>query len=519
MPLTHVCIWDEKTGYRHITVEEACQIFPYGVPAESGKLVCELCGQYVGLTKPGSYARHFRHTSADQKKICEDRAQIYDRIKNGYDAHPMPIKIELHPIGYHLKLGFFPIPSSDTNRPLFHKAKILCDDGRQFEYSYERFTISRVTYLSVGSHPSENYQLVFENPIQQLHRYWPSSVPGIDPGGVFFDVLTGKMLHNGGKAYPDREYYLLQKKKLRSVPNGITYEPIAETRLNFYTSWYLYKIHIHEFSPFVARFFLERSIFLSEAPIDFHPIWPIYVGNPYFLYHNGANIYFHMLGGESELHIYPSNTRTEQERLESGSLYKIQIASNEQLLSFGQSGTAGFSYAEKTDLSFNANLPEVQIKDINGDIISENCLEKLPKGRQIFISAPFDGKVEILKNGNIQGIHPISESRTTTVDRLSKGTEIRIFQGCDLVRDIQFSLSRREGNLSDHDQQFVYKLEQCRGEIVPVSHSLGAIVSLLGDYPLTKKWVYAAIRKGKIYSTAQKLLVNEVQRRTGKYDT
>lgn len=105
------------------------------------------------------------------------------------------------------------------------------------------------------------------------------------------------------------------------------------------------------------------------------------------------------------------------------------------------------------------------------------------------------------------------------MDRLSKGTEIRIFQGCDLVRDIQFSLSRREGNLSDHDQQFVYKLEQCRGEIVPVSHSLGAIVSLLGDYPLTKKWVYAAIRKGKIYSTAQKLLVNEVQRRTGKYDT
>ena len=430
----------------------------------------------------------------------------------------MPIKIELFPSGYQLNLGFFPIPSIDTNGALFHKVKIICDDGRRFEYSYERFTISRVTYLSVGSHPSENYQLTFEEPVQQLHRYWPTLVPGIDPGGVFFDVSTGKMLHNGGKAYTDREYYLLQKKKLHSVPNGLTYELIAETRLNFFTSWYLYKIHIHEFSPFVARFFLERSIFLSEAPIDFYPIWPIYVGSPYFLYHNSASVYFHMLGGESELHIYPSNTRAEQERLESGTLYKIQIASKEQLLSFGQSGAVGFSYVAKTDLSFNANLPEVQIKDINGDIISENCLEKLPKGQQISISAPFDGKVEVLKNGNTQEIHTISESCAITVDRLSKGTEIRIFQGCDLVRSIHFTLSRQDGNSRNRDKELVQKLERCTGETIPISHSFGTITNLLCDYPLTKKWVYSAIREGKIYSTAQKLLVNEVQRRKGKYD-
>ena len=90
MPLTHVCIWDEKTGYRHITVEEACQIFPYGVPAESGKLVCELCGQYVGLTKPGSYARHFRHTSADQKKYVKIEPKYMIGLKTGM----MPIQCQ-----------------------------------------------------------------------------------------------------------------------------------------------------------------------------------------------------------------------------------------------------------------------------------------------------------------------------------------------------------------------------------------------------------------------------------------
>lgn len=29
MPLTHVCVWDGKAGYRRVSIEEACSMYPY----------------------------------------------------------------------------------------------------------------------------------------------------------------------------------------------------------------------------------------------------------------------------------------------------------------------------------------------------------------------------------------------------------------------------------------------------------------------------------------------------------
>ena len=72
MPLTHVCVWDGKAGYRRVSIEEACSMYPYTVAANRGIFVCSLCAQNVGLTAPGANVRHFRHTSAAQKKECED---------------------------------------------------------------------------------------------------------------------------------------------------------------------------------------------------------------------------------------------------------------------------------------------------------------------------------------------------------------------------------------------------------------------------------------------------------------
>lgn len=60
MPLTHVCVWDGKAGYRRVSIEEACSMYPYTVAANRGIFVCSLCAQNVGLTAPGANVRHFR---------------------------------------------------------------------------------------------------------------------------------------------------------------------------------------------------------------------------------------------------------------------------------------------------------------------------------------------------------------------------------------------------------------------------------------------------------------------------
>lgn len=98
MPLTHVCEWDPKTGYRRITVEEASAKFSsYTVPVEKGFFVCELCAQKIGLTKArkDTGTRYFYHSRGEQDKTCEDRQQSYDRPIATLNEHVMPIRIQV----------------------------------------------------------------------------------------------------------------------------------------------------------------------------------------------------------------------------------------------------------------------------------------------------------------------------------------------------------------------------------------------------------------------------------------
>lgn len=107
MSLTHVCVWDGKAGYRRVSIEEACSMYPYTVSANSEIFVCSLCAQPVCLTTPGKQRRNFRHNSATQNKECEDRAQAYVRASTGYNCHPMPLRIKVAHGNYLLELGFF----------------------------------------------------------------------------------------------------------------------------------------------------------------------------------------------------------------------------------------------------------------------------------------------------------------------------------------------------------------------------------------------------------------------------
>ena len=261
MPLTHVCVWDGKAGYRRVSIEEACSMYPYTVAANRGIFVCSLCAQNVGLTAPGANVRHFRHTSAAQKKECEDRAQAYARASTGYNCHPMPLRIKVAHGSYSLELGFFHTPSSATSGPRCQKIIITDDNKQQHIYSFERLSLEGVTYLNVGNIPSTEYHLSYDHPSSNLDRYWPSKTTGINIRGSFFDCSTGKILYSGSKAYPYRDYYLLQRRSIGYVPHGISYESIAETRTGSFTTWYLSKRIIpifHSISIYIIKSNITR---------------------------------------------------------------------------------------------------------------------------------------------------------------------------------------------------------------------------------------------------------------------
>lgn len=206
MPLTHVCVWDSKIGYRRITVEEACKMYPYGASARSGHFVCELCAQNVLLTVPGMNVQHFRHDPASPNKECDERQASFDpnygRSLRALNSHIMPLRLVVTGSIFSLQLGFFYPPD---NKAHCDKIKIAGDSHQVYEYSFERIERIGTTYLSVGSIPSQIYCVEYINANPELRRFWSNNIPGINQAGSFFDGRTGQILQSGGKAYVSEE--------------------------------------------------------------------------------------------------------------------------------------------------------------------------------------------------------------------------------------------------------------------------------------------------------------------------
>lgn len=515
MSLTHVCVWDPDVGYRRISASEASALYPrHTVSAHSGIFVCELCAQNVCFTAPGLNARHFRHDSAEQNKTCEDRQQAYEHAITSLTSPILPIRITVKDGSFRLELGFFALPHTSGGRPQCEKIKIRVNANQHYEYSFERIEAAGITYLDIGSQPSSKYQIEYTFPSPELKKFWPSSISGINAKGSFFDATSGKILYSQGKAYANQSYYLLQQSRLYSyeVSSDISVQEISHVQVFSYgtSTWYLYKIRAKRFSASAARFFLQRSIFLTESPAKFYPIWPVCKQAPYFIYHNQTELFFYLSGSSAELKLYPTLS-SRSWPFQSGKLIQLHTSNREQLLSLGASGALGVSYLIRQNISSTASAPIVKVTDTNSAFLDQDVYFKLPKEKRISILAPFDGKVAILRNGRLIFLQRLSAGECTIIDALSLGTELQIYQGCDCVRVLHFEREKHPVDSTAEDDALLQRLLSCQGSMVSVPHSLGAIATSLTHYPKVRQWLYATIRKGEISQSAYRLLIHYLE--------
>lgn len=164
MPLSHVCVWDADIGYKRISLESACKMYPNGASAKSGYFVCELCAQNVLLTAPGVNVRHFRHDPSSPNKECDERQAHFDplygrRLRN-LNSHLMPLRITVAKESFALQMGFFCPPDSGAR---CDKIRITTNSGKAYEYSFERIERGGTTYLNIGETPSREYNLEYIN--------------------------------------------------------------------------------------------------------------------------------------------------------------------------------------------------------------------------------------------------------------------------------------------------------------------------------------------------------------------
>ena len=103
-----------------ITVDEAIRIFPEGVAARSGLFMCELCGQYVLLTREGEKARHFRHSSAEKSKNCPERTFGNNALVTyKSEEYELPLRLRvLNSEKYILEIGFIKVPDELINNDI-----------------------------------------------------------------------------------------------------------------------------------------------------------------------------------------------------------------------------------------------------------------------------------------------------------------------------------------------------------------------------------------------------------------
>ena len=511
MPLTHVCVWDSEIGYRRVTVDEANELYPYEVPSSRGHFVCELCAQNVGFSKArvDTGTRYFFHSSAAQNKDCEDRqiqlSNAASQRLSSLSSHTMPFRIAVNGSTFTLQLGFFYPPDHKAH---CDKIKIANDTHQTYEYSFERIERIGTTYLNVGTVPSRIYGIDYVNANAELKKYWSNKVIGVSATGSLFDGRTGHILLPGAKAFSTNSYYLLQKRQLTITPKDLQIQEISRVRSTDYSIWYLYKIHVKQFSARAAKFFLSYSIFLTEKPTKFYPIWPVYIEDPLFIYHNSSNFYFYLCGDDAELKSYPATSNALDTH--DGKLYKLYTREREQLISLGKAGALGFSYLIKQPLSKKAAQPKLTIKDFSGAELIEDSYTKLPKSKYILVSCQYNGKAIVRRGQKIEHIYKISSEQDLLIDGLSLGTEICFYHGCDCIRTIRFEQPQIDTSTTELDRVLIAKLQTCTGPTVSIPHSFGSLVRKYEAYPQTKKWLYTALRQGVISRKALRILISDI---------
>lgn len=511
MPLTHVCVWDSEIGYRRVTVDEANELYPYEVPSSRGHFVCELCAQNVGFSKArvDTGTRYFFHSSAAQNKDCEDRqiqlSNAASQRLSSLSSHTMPFRIAVNGSTFTLQLGFFYPPDHKAH---CDKIKIANDTHQTYEYSFERIERIGTTYLNVGTVPSRIYGIDYVNANAELKKYWSNKVIGVSATGSLFDGRTGHILLPGAKAFSTNSYYLLQKRQLTITPKDLQIQEISRVRSTDYSIWYLYKIHVKQFSARAAKFFLSYSIFLTEKPTKFYPIWPVYIEDSLFIYHNSSNFYFYLCGDDAELKSYPATSNALDTH--DGKLYRLYTREREQLISLGKAGSLGFSYLIKQPLNKKAAQPKLTIKDFSGAELIEDSYTKLPKSKYILVSCQYNGKAIVRRGQKIEHIYKISSEQDLLIDGLSLGTEICFYHGCDCIRTIRFEQPQIDTSTTELDRVLIAKLQTCTGPTVSIPHSFGSLVRKYESYPQTKKWLYTALRQGAISRKALRILISDI---------
>lgn len=494
--LTHVCVWS-KNGWKRITPEEVAYEHPEGsISGHSGLFMCDLCKQPVSYVHRRDGSNYFDHFKMESKS-CPDHSD--GKYISTYKAgeYNLPIRIvNVSDYGFEFEMGLLPIFKEKLKE---YRGKTLSISSSELEepiiYSFERLNADIVTYVPIGDYLCKEYKID-----SYVSGLWPHRVAGMQGEGVLFDLTTGRMLTDDADVLIGENYYLLTCKSIDNGYADVTIRCVLKKTIQM-CIWYIYKVKATNPTRVAANFFLKYGYRLTDEPVSMQPIWPVYSQSPYIIRNTGEITWFHIRGkGRVITKAYPSAPML-QYPADEGNVYSIEVNERQELISIGRTKALEYMYIWKDSFAQKLKLPEIQVFDVGGKGLLQGKQEKIPRKHTICISAIYDGSIQIKRNNVIVERIPLLAGKYFEYNNIQYGMKINILQGLDIIWSVEYC-RKNEYKADLGDLQVVHELMSAHGAKVPISHTWGATLSLLKNYPETKKWISQKIRSGYIEERA-----------------
>ena len=400
-----------------------------------------------------------------------------------------------------------PVPSGLVENVRIRQISILPSGiDSPYIYNLERIYPDTVTYLDVGSLPSERYSVHVDS---RLTKYWPEIIKGPSPEGSLFDGKTGKLLIPDSEVTAHKDYYFLKlgSQKSYDIPKDIFLKFVCKQ-----DNYCLYTFRCSLYNEDTARYLWKLHYRLTDSPVSIQPIWPLYRETPYTITHNRDYTYFFINGNnESEkgsgirTEIYPMPKHPVQPKKQGTiTLLKVPCKSDRVMISAGRSKVLTFRYFYRRKMDETADIPLAEVRDGKGNRMEQTIYTRLPAQKILIISAPYDGKVRVRDGHRVLVYEDLKSGQAFSqkIDRL--GVIVEILQGLDVVFKIEFKKKKQFS--TRHEKRWIELLDHCSGDYIPFGRHIALATARLENMPKLRHWVMKCVKSGYIREDALRII-------------